>query len=146
MSAQIRRNLLICLRSIAFLAVALHAMTEFDLQAEDSSAISGVVVDIQGSPVATAAVQIFNAQGRMVRATKTDSAGAFLMPEVPHGSFELRVSAGGFQEHRSNLNTRQSPHSPVRVVLSLSILHQKPPQRRVEEWLRQFARLPRSLT
>ena len=44
------------------------------------------------------------------------------MPEVPHGSFELRVAAVGFQEHRSNLNTMQSPHSPVRIVLSLPIL------------------------
>jgi len=122
MSAHIRHNLIICLRSIAFLVLAFHAMTEFDLKAEEGP-ISGVVVDIKGSPVSTAAVQIFNAQGRMVRATQTDSAGAFLMPEVPHGSFELRVSAGGFQEHRSNLNTRQSLHSPVRVVLSLSILH-----------------------
>src|SRR5687768_14226084 len=123
MSAQFKRKLIVNLRSIAFLALALHAMTDFDIFAEESSAISGVVVDIEGSPVAAAAVQIFSAQGRMVQTTKTDSAGAFLIPNVPHGSFELRVSVLGFQEHRSNLNTRLSPHSPVRVVMSLSILH-----------------------
>ena len=123
MSAQFNRKLIANLRSIAFLALALHAIADFDIFAEESSAISGVVVDIEGSPVAIAAVQIFNAQGRMVQATKTDSAGAFLIPNVPHGSFELRVSVPGFQEHRSNLNTRLSPHSLVRVVMSLSILH-----------------------
>lgn len=123
MSPQSRHNLTICLRLITFLALALHAMTVTSLKADESSPINGLVIDTEGLPVASAVVQVFSAQGRMVHATKTDSAGAFLMPELPHGSFELRVAARGFQEHRSNLNTRQSPQVPVRVVLSLSIFH-----------------------
>ena len=82
MPAQIKQNLMNRIGSIALLALTLQTMTECDLQAEELVAISGVVVDLDGSPVESAAVQIFSAQGRLVQATKTDSAGAFLMPEV----------------------------------------------------------------
>lgn len=86
MSAQFRRSLVVWLRSIAFLALALHAMAEFGLKADESSTISGIVVDSEGLPVATASVQIFSAQGRLVQATKTDSSCTFLLPELPQGS------------------------------------------------------------
>lgn len=111
------------LRATLLLVLALHMNMGSDLRAEESSIASGVIVDALGSPVEDAAVQIFNAQGEIVQATKTDPAGAFLISEIPYGAFELRISARGFQAQRMNLGSGQSPHSALRIVLNPAILH-----------------------
>jgi hypothetical protein len=59
--------------------------------------ILGTVSDPTGAAVADAAVGVKNIDTGLSRATLTDAAGNFLIPELPIGVYELTVQRQGFQ-------------------------------------------------
>jgi Carboxypeptidase regulatory-like domain/TonB-dependent Receptor Plug Domain len=59
-------------------------------------ALSGLVRDSSGSPVAEAEVAVA-AEGAVVRQVVTDTAGRFALRDVPAGQLELRVHRVGYQ-------------------------------------------------
>ncbi|MEU2022184.1 S8 family serine peptidase [Streptomyces sp. NPDC016469] len=67
-----------------------QALTQdFQLDAVDSHRVSGTVYDVQGRPLAKATVAV---DGSPVASVKTDTSGAFTLPEVSEGSYTLSVT------------------------------------------------------
>jgi hypothetical protein len=60
-----------------------------------SGVLSGSVSDGSGAPVAGAAVTVTSAQGT-VRTSTTNADGAFRMPALPVGAYEVRIEGAGF--------------------------------------------------
>jgi len=59
--------------------------------------LSGVITDEQGGPVASATVSIKNVATGVVRETPANGDGLYAAPNLLPGSYEVTVSAKGFQ-------------------------------------------------
>jgi hypothetical protein len=59
--------------------------------------VTGVVRDAQGAVIAGAAVQLSAPATGLERSTTTDPEGYFNFPELPLGSYDLKISKEGFQ-------------------------------------------------
>jgi hypothetical protein len=64
---------------------------------EVTAAIVGTVTDPTGAPVKDANVTATDTERGTVRTAKTNDAGAYNITRVPVGTYELRISAPGFQ-------------------------------------------------
>src|SRR5579862_7697752 len=85
-----RRSLLVVLTMLLF---AFGAMA----QTLTSGDLSGTVTDPQGAVVPNATVSAQNAAtGAAIPATKTNASGAFHLSELQPGTYQLTVSAAGF--------------------------------------------------
>jgi hypothetical protein len=62
-----------------------------------SSTLKGKVMDQAGAGVSRAAITVLNGERGVVRGVKTDDEGAYRVPLLQPGTYELRVEAGGFQ-------------------------------------------------
>src|SRR5262245_16827316 len=92
----------LCMMSSGWLALPAEAGT-----------VAGKVLDARDrTPVADAVVAV----PALGRSTRSSEAGDFQFPELPDGSFELQVSAAGFQEHESRF-TSPSPEAGALELL-----------------------------
>lgn len=66
--------------------------------AQVSGVLSGTVADQSGAVVVSASVTARNTALNTSRSTLTDSSGRYLIPSLPIGSYEVRVSKPGFRE------------------------------------------------
>src|SRR5229473_8394845 len=62
-----------------------------------TAAITGVVTDPSGAPIANANVTAADTLRGTVWRTQTNDSGAYNLPRVPIGSYNLKVEANGFQ-------------------------------------------------
>src|SRR5215470_9870123 len=62
--------------------------------------ILGTVSDTSGAIIPEAAVTAKNVTTGLERSTKTDSSGNYSIPELPIGTYEVRVEMRGFQAAR----------------------------------------------
>jgi hypothetical protein len=83
--------------------------------------VSGRVVDPQGMPVAGATLQLFDADGAVVRQGTTDDQGCFTLTNIEPGQYHL--------------NAQSAPFTNV----SISLVVGAPPQQEVELKFRQIA-------
>ena len=67
--------------------------------AQDTGYISGTVVDKSGAAVAGAEVVLTNAAGSLTRNTTTNADGAYVISGLPGDTYNLAVSAKGFQKY-----------------------------------------------
>lgn len=67
-------------------------------RAQDTGYISGTVTDKSGAAVAGADVVITNTSGSLTRTTATNSDGAYVVAALPGGTYNLVVTAKGFQK------------------------------------------------
>lgn len=67
------------------------------LHSQATGSVSGNVLDRSGSGVAGAAVTVTSQGTGFVRAVKTDTAGHYLVPLLPVGTYTVHVDATGFQ-------------------------------------------------
>jgi hypothetical protein len=75
------------------------------LRGQATGSFSGNVMDKTGSAVPGATVTATSQGTGLVRDSKTDTTGHFLIPLLPVGTYSLRVDAGGFRSAESlNLN------------------------------------------
>jgi hypothetical protein len=81
----------------AFLLVVLTAALGSNVLGQSTAALSGTVTDSTGAVVASAKVVVTNQATGVESATQTDTAGAYLFPSLPIGTYRLQVSASGFQ-------------------------------------------------
>jgi hypothetical protein len=82
----------------ACLALALIAGLPQWVRAQTGTAmISGIVTDSSGAAVPDAAVVLQSTQESASRRTVTNSAGAYVMPAILPGNYQLQVTAQGFQ-------------------------------------------------
>src|SRR5215470_1224451 len=79
----------------AFVLLGLPALS----RAQDTGYIGGTIVDATGSAVASATVTLKNGTGSLTRSTLTNSDGAYVIPGLPGDTYDLSVSAKGFQKY-----------------------------------------------
>ena len=80
-------------------------------------ALRGTVVDASGGRVPSAMVSATGTETPWTRKTQTDASGEFRMEALPPGACELRVSAPGFGDIRSEVVVAVSSVREVSVVL-----------------------------
>jgi vitamin B12 transporter len=83
-----------CTRAV--LLIGLLAGTSRAVWAADDAAISGLVVDPLGGPVAGATIKLLRA-GEVVKETTSGSQGDFAFDALAEGRYRLQASADGFQ-------------------------------------------------
>ena len=81
----------------AFFLLALTALSGNSLLAQSTAALSGVVSDASAAVVAGAKVVATNEATGVESVTQTDTAGAYLFPSLPIGTYRVQVTAPGFQ-------------------------------------------------
>jgi hypothetical protein len=80
------------------LALLLLFSVPFVARAQDTGYIGGTVTDKTGAAVAAAEVVIKNLAGSLTRSTVTNSDGAYVVPGLPGDTYDLIVTAKGFQK------------------------------------------------
>ena len=68
------------------------------IAAQDTGYIGGTVIDKSGAAVAGAEVTLVNAGGTLRRTTSTNDVGAYVVPGLPGDTYDLSVTAKGFQK------------------------------------------------
>ena len=101
-----------CLSAAAFCITAIALAGESRAQAT-SAALSGIVVNEAGEPVADVALSI----GQSDAAARTDAAGRFELPAVPWGQVRLRARALGFAPRDTLLLLQSGLAYTVRIQL-----------------------------
>ena len=74
----------------------------FLASAQDTGSIGGTVSDKSGAAVAGAEVTITSTAGSLTRSTVTNSDGAYVAAGLPGASYDLSVSAKGFQKYTAH--------------------------------------------
>ena len=64
---------------------------------EVTAGIVGTVTDPSGAPITDASVAVTDTERGIVRPAKTNDAGAYNITRLPVGTYELKVTAAGFQ-------------------------------------------------
>jgi carboxypeptidase family protein/TonB-dependent receptor-like protein len=83
-------------RSILLLLAVL--CLPFVSRAQDTGYIGGTVIDKTGAAIAGAEVTLKNLAGSLTRTTVSNSDGAYVIPGLPGDSYDLIVTAKGFQK------------------------------------------------
>src|SRR6266852_6244713 len=71
-------------------------------RAQDTGYISGTVTDKSGAAVSAAEVVVNNVGGSLTRSTTTNADGAYVVAALPGGTYNLVVTAKGFQKYSAN--------------------------------------------
>jgi hypothetical protein len=85
---------------VAFAVLCLFGASR--LSAQDTGYISGTVTDKSGAAIASATVTITNASGSSTQTTTTNADGAYVVAGLPGGTYNLTVTATGFQKYTAN--------------------------------------------
>jgi len=87
------------MRFISFLgAAALALLLPLLAHAQTNGLISGTVTDKSGATVVGAQVVITNAAGNLTRTMETNSDGVYVASSLPSGTYDITVTAAGFQK------------------------------------------------
>src|SRR5882724_7231064 len=81
----------------AFVLAVLTAALGSNLFAQSTATLGGTVTDATGAVVANAKVVATNQATGVETATQTGSAGAYLLPSLPIGTYRIQINASGFQ-------------------------------------------------
>ncbi len=88
--------------------------------AQDTASITGTVIDPAGASVPNAHVALENREHGVHRETSTNTAGEFLVPGLPLGSYNLSISAPGFKKYEaSKIVLRVAQSARVNVTLQV---------------------------
>jgi len=90
-----------------------------------AAAITGTVHDPSDAAIVGAHVTLIGADGATVAETTTDGRGTFHFDELLPGDYQLEVQKDGFREFRVQANISAKPHSPFRIVLTISVANQE---------------------
>jgi len=82
-------------------------------QAVSTSQISGVVQDPSGANIPGANVKVTQVSTGLVRATTTNTDGAYVLPNLPVGPYQLTVTKEGFNAYQQNGIVLQVSTNPV---------------------------------
>ncbi len=107
-------SLAICIALLILLSLAPISV------AQDTGYISGTVTDKSGAAVAGAEVVVKNTAGSLTRTTNTNGDGAFVVPGLPGDTYNLFVSAKGFEKYQAksvNLDVAQK----IRIDVALTV-------------------------
>mgnify|MGYP001305470941 CR=1 FL=1 len=103
---------------IVFLVVILF-FGSYSANGQQKNSLTGTVTDPSGAAVAGAFVTAVNSQGVKYR-TVTDDLGKFSFKDLPKGSFQIVVTANGFDKASRSVNISVSKVAEVNFQLSLA--------------------------
>jgi len=89
-------------------------------RAQDTGYISGTVTDKSGAAIAGADVVITNTAGSLTRTTTTNSDGAYVIAGLPGASYNIVVTAKGFQKYSATkvvLDVAQKIRVDVQLIV-----------------------------
>jgi len=89
-------------------------------QAQDTGYISGTVIDKSGAAVVGAEVVLTSTAGSVTRSTTTNSDGAYTIAGLPGDSYNLSVSAKGFQKYTAQ-SIKLNVAEKARVDVTLTV-------------------------
>jgi hypothetical protein len=96
------RNPFCSLYIIRLCAAVLLLCTAVTSRAQDTGSISGTVTDKSGAAIAGANLVITNTVGSLTRTTTTNGDGAYVAAGLPGASYDISVSAKGFQKYSAH--------------------------------------------
>jgi len=105
---------------LALVALAIALALPLASRAQDTGYISGTVTDKSGAAVVGAELVITNTAGSLTRTTTTNSDGAYVVAGLPGASYNISVSAKGFQKY-SATNVVLDVAQKIRVDVQLTV-------------------------
>ena len=69
--------------------------------AQTNGLISGTVTDASGAAINGAKVVVTNAAGNLTRTTESNADGAYVVPALPSGTYDITVTANGFRKFQA---------------------------------------------
>lgn len=90
-----RRFGAVLVRSVVFFLFSIAVLAQSDVE---TATLRGTVTDPNGAVVSGAVVSAKNLARGTVREVKTDEQGAFNLPFLPPGRYELKITASGFAD------------------------------------------------
>jgi hypothetical protein len=103
-----------------FCAVLLTLCIPCASYGQDTGYISGTVIDKSGAAVVGAEVVLTNTAGSITRSTPTNNDGAYTIAGLPGDTYNLSVSAKGFQKYTAQ-NIRLNVAEKARVDVTLTV-------------------------
>ncbi|HVB99157.1 MAG TPA: TonB-dependent receptor, partial [Candidatus Dormibacteraeota bacterium] len=85
-----------------------------------SATVSGTVVDPSGAVVPHAVVMIQNPVSGYIQTAKTDSAGAFSIPNVPFNPYHMTVTATGFAAYVHDIQVKSTVPLALEIHLKVA--------------------------
>jgi hypothetical protein len=76
------------------------AVSAFPVWGGTDGSISGSITDAQSAAVARASVTIINSETNVRQTITADGKGIYAFPDLPVGTYEIRVEAAGFRPYR----------------------------------------------
>jgi hemoglobin/transferrin/lactoferrin receptor protein len=105
-----RGSLVLLIMSLAWLVLPALAQT---------NALSGVVKDSSGEPIAGASISLLNARQVTLVSTQTNAQGQFTLAQVVPGNYELLVKNKGFAPLRRAVQVTPSQNADLEITLGL---------------------------
>src|SRR2546430_7246555 len=105
---------------LAFVGLIIALAPPLASHAQDTGYISGTVTDKSGSAVVGAEVVITNTAGSLTRTTTTNADGAYVVAGLPGASYNISVTAKGFQKY-SATNVVLDVAQKIRVDVQLTV-------------------------
>jgi hypothetical protein len=106
-------------KSVLFLGIAACLIAVSDpLSAQTGAAIAGTVTSASQAPVSNASVSVKNLAIGVSTEAKTDLTGAYALPNLAPGEYEVTVSADGFQPRVTQITLAPGVGQALNVTLS----------------------------
>src|SRR5438067_2420211 len=96
--SNLRKNMLAA-AWLSFVGLIIALALPLASRAQDTGYISGTVTDKSGAAVVGAEVVITNTAGSLTRTTTTNADGAYVVPGLPGATYNISVTAKGFQKY-----------------------------------------------
>jgi len=106
--------------ALAVLAVVLLLPLPVLAQTAVLGTIGGTITDSTGAVIPSAAITVTNTGNQLASKTSTNSAGYYVVPDLPSGNYDVRVEKEGFQSC-STLGVHLDPAANVQVSCSMQV-------------------------
>ena len=106
--------------SLAVLAVVLLLPMPVSAQTAVLATIGGTITDSTGAIIPGAAITVTNTDNKLASKTSTNSAGYFVVPNLPSGNYDVRAEKEGFQSC-STLGVHLDPSANVQVNCTMQV-------------------------
>ncbi len=108
------------MKFIRLLSVALIAAPVFAQSLGNTGTIEGTVVDPSGASVAGANVSLHNVVTGYTQSTKSSTAGAFRLGNLPANRYHVEVKASGFSDSSQEVEIRSAVPVQLKIMLSVA--------------------------